>query len=414
MEARIQEIKDKQNSIQDKLTFLRDKRESFIMTISTSRTKLNTHDEYLGIVCGDCDHNIREKYSLTGLDVDINKATKNLNIADENIQKYNLEYDKLKIELTELQMAVNKANADKLEEANRKQKEAEELRLVEQKKAEELRLKEQQEAEERLRKGKAEAEAKLAEERLKQEAERKKELEAQRKKNEYDNKVRALGEQIAQCDSNEVTIDANMDKLKATAAELKTRKSPFESMITEAEVKLTADKDSLVKQQTTMQYHKLIQHVVAEDGVKRVIIEDLVDILNKRVRYYLAKMGTNYVCTFDTNFEVEFLTTGGVSTYANFSGGEKARINVATLVAFMDLHTALGGFESKTLNIDELLDSALDTNGLTHMLNILREMIQTGAKSSINVISHRECADAEQFDSIIDILKSNGVTKIRK
>jgi len=414
MEARIQEIKTKQDEIQTKLTFLRTKRDSFMAIVATSQTKLDTHQEVLTIVCDGCDHVIREKYSLSGLDVDIEKATKNLKIAEENIQKYNLAYDKLKIELTELQMAVNKANAEKLEEANRKQREAEELRLVEQKKAEELRLKEQQEADERLRKEKAEAEAKLVEERLKQEQERQKELEAQRKKNEYDNKVKELQRQIDQCDTNAIGINSNMEKLKAKAVELKGRKSPFESMLVEAEEKLAKDKASLIQQQTTMQYHKLIQHVVAEDGVKRVIIDDLVDILNKRVRYYLAKMGTNYICTFDTNFEVEFLTTGGVSTYDNFSGGEKARINVATLVAFMDLHTALGGFESKTLNIDELLDSALDSNGLNHMLNILREMIHGGTKHSINVISHRECADSEQFDNIIDIVKTNGVTKIRK
>jgi DNA repair exonuclease SbcCD ATPase subunit len=409
LDKQIDEMVAKSGETVAKINALNLKKEEFNNIILTSQTKIDTHRGVLDIVCEHCVPKIKDKYELNIIEAELEKARGNYTIAVNVLETVTGELEAYENKLSELRAQLTKKQDEQLAEAKQKQEAAQRLQLEAQEKQAKLQ---QEQAAQRL-KEQQEAQRKLEAERKRQEEQRKLELEQQRKQMEFNNKVNELQQTIKQCDTNTAIIDGNMEKLNKRAEEIKNRVSPFEKMLNDTNIKLNDAKDELVKRQIEMKYQKMIQHVVSEEGVKRVIIEDLAEILNNRVRYYLAKMGTNYICTFDTNFDVEFLTTGGVCTYKNFSGGEKARINVATLLAFMDLHGTLGGFESSTLNIDELLDSALCANGLKHMMGILKEMVQNGLKHTINVISHKECMDREMFDNLIDIVKENNITKLR-
>jgi DNA repair exonuclease SbcCD ATPase subunit len=86
-----------------------------------------------------------------------------------------------------------------------------------------------------------------------------------------------------------------------------------------------------------------------------------------------------------------------------FSSGEQARIEVATILAFQDLINETGGNFS-FLSIDEVLDS-LDGEGMLNLVNSLEEVRKT-----IMLISHISIDDVKNK---IEIVKQNGKSTIR-
>lgn len=154
-----------------------------------------------------------------------------------------------------------------------------------------------------------------------------------------------------------------------------------------------------------------VKFVASEEGIKTYLVKKMLNVLNTKLNYYLQRLNTPCKITFNELFEEEIINENGKETsYFNYSGGERGRINTAILLMFQDLLRSQSG-TSYNINVyDELLDSGVDSNGINNILEILRDKV-TKYNESIYLVSHKGI-DSSNIDNTILLEKINGVTRI--
>ena len=199
--------------------------------------------------------------------------------------------------------------------------------------------------------------------------------------------------------------------LKGRISEEEVAVSPFTTMLTECVAKKETFRKRMDSYNKDRKAHDILQHVVSEDGVKKFIIKDLVDMLNVRIRKYLDEMGARFTCVFDTAFNCEFLTESGPTSYENFSCGEKVRIDIAILFSFKDILSTLGTLDSSIIVLDEFIDLGLDDYSINAIIKMLKQL-HASTGQTIFLISHRMDIDVAEFDNVIEVQKNNGFSTI--
>jgi len=155
---------------------------------------------------------------------------------------------------------------------------------------------------------------------------------------------------------------------------------------------------------------EIVKYILSEEGVKSFIVKKILDILNKRLLYYLQKMDANCICRFNEYFEEEIVNEKNEEcSYFNFSGAERKNIDLAILFTFIDMRRLQGDVAYNLLMFDELLDSSLDEKGVELVLNIIKERIDQH-KESIYVISHRKESVKAATGDVIVLEKKNSIT----
>ena len=156
-----------------------------------------------------------------------------------------------------------------------------------------------------------------------------------------------------------------------------------------------------------------IEKIVGEDNVRRLVVADLIKMLNKQIQTYLASMGADYTCMFDKDLNYQFITSNGETEYGSFSSGEKMRLSIAISFAFRDFIMNRSGINSNILILDEYIDGNLDDLAVKEIFKILREF-NVLYNQNVYVISHREAVKLNSFDNLISVDKTNGISKITK
>jgi DNA repair exonuclease SbcCD ATPase subunit len=213
------------------------------------------------------------------------------------------------------------------------------------------------------------------------------------------------------------SVKTEMQELKEESTEVKAEKNNFN--IDESEDKITSMKEDYAKRETIhknneedKEYHEYIKKILSDKGVKTYIIKKVLPFLNKKVNTYLSKLNLNVVVEFDSNLDEHIKSRNRDHfKYDNFSGGEKKRIDSSLLFTLHDLANIQNTINSNLLILDEILDSALDANGIADMLAILKDKAVKEGKS-IYVISHRDNIDLELFDDVIAVHKDEDFTII--
>jgi DNA repair exonuclease SbcCD ATPase subunit len=157
-----------------------------------------------------------------------------------------------------------------------------------------------------------------------------------------------------------------------------------------------------------------VKFVVSEEGVKSYIVKKILKLLNNRLSYYLNLLETNCTCTFNEFFDEGIVDElGEQKSYFNFSGGERKRIDLACLFAFLDIRRLQGDINFSTIFYDELLDSSLDDKGVNLVIKTLRERKEK-YNESCYIITHRGSAILNDVDNIINLEKRSGLTYLLK
>jgi DNA repair exonuclease SbcCD ATPase subunit len=153
-----------------------------------------------------------------------------------------------------------------------------------------------------------------------------------------------------------------------------------------------------------------VKFVVSEEGVKSYIVKKILTVLNARLAHYLKSLHANCLCQFNEFFD-ETITDekGNIKSYFNFSGGERKRIDLACLFAFLDIRRMQGDVHFSTIIYDELLDSSLDDKGVELVYQILRTRCNE-YQESCYIITHRGNTILTQVDNVILLEKRNGFT----
>lgn len=158
------------------------------------------------------------------------------------------------------------------------------------------------------------------------------------------------------------------------------------------------------------QYYEYASSLLKDTGIKTKIIKQYLPIMNKLINKYLASMdffvnfniNENFEETIKSRFRDEF-------TYANFSEGEKQKIDLALLLTWRQVAKLKNSMNTNLLILDEIFDSSLDTVSVDLLMDILKDLT---TDTNLFVISHKGDQLFDKFRSVIRFEKKNNFSQV--
>lgn len=147
------------------------------------------------------------------------------------------------------------------------------------------------------------------------------------------------------------------------------------------------------------QYYDVAAQLLKDGGIKAKIIKQYLPVINKQVNKYLAAM--DFFVNF--NIDEEFKETiksrhRDDFSYANFSEGEKSRIDLSLLLTWRSIARMKNSVNTNLLILDETFDSSLDGKGNDALLQILQVL---PVNTNVFVISHKD----QMFDKFANAIR---------
>jgi chromosome segregation ATPase len=160
------------------------------------------------------------------------------------------------------------------------------------------------------------------------------------------------------------------------------------------------------------QYYDYAAALLKDTGIKTKIIKQYLPIMNKLINKYLTAMDFFVNFNINENFEETIKSRHRDEfSYANFSEGEKMRIDLALLFTWRQIAKLKNSTNTNLLILDEVFDSSLDTVGTEEFLKLIHEM---GTDTNVFVISHKGDQLFDKFRSVIKFEKKNNFSRIAK
>ena len=152
-------------------------------------------------------------------------------------------------------------------------------------------------------------------------------------------------------------------------------------------------------QTETEHYYNVVQSMLKDSGIKTKIIKEYLPIINKLVNKYLAAMDFFVQFDLDETFKETIKSRHRDKfSYANFSEGEKQRIDLALIFTWRTIAKMKNSASTNILLLDEVFDSSLDVNGTEYVMSLLNTI---GEETNVFVISHKGDQLFDKFRSVI-------------
>jgi DNA repair exonuclease SbcCD ATPase subunit len=151
--------------------------------------------------------------------------------------------------------------------------------------------------------------------------------------------------------------------------------------------------------------------LLKDNGIKTRIIKKYLPVMNKLINQYLQGMDFYVNFTLDENFEETIKSRfRDQFSYASFSEGEKARIDIALLLTWRSIAKLKNSVDTNLLILDEIFDGSLDQQGGSDLGWILRNFDDN---ISVYVISHKEQMN-DKYDRTLNVEKIKNYSVIRE
>ena len=227
--------------------------------------------------------------------------------------------------------------------------------------------------------------------------------------------ISAHNNEIVRHTSTISAVHAFVNKLQREVEALSTHKESIESE-NEKLKELKEELGILIKKQeelsTEKQYYEFAALLLKDTGIKTKIIRQYLPIMNKLINKYLSAMDFFVNFNINENFEETIKSRHRDEFgYANFSEGEKMRIDLALLFTWRQIAKLKNSTNTNLLILDEVFDSSLDGVGTEEFLKLIHEM---GSDTNIFVISHKGDQLFDKFRSIIRFEKKNNFSQVAK
>jgi DNA repair exonuclease SbcCD ATPase subunit len=227
--------------------------------------------------------------------------------------------------------------------------------------------------------------------------------------------ISAHNNEIVKHTSTISAVHAFVNKLQREVEALSTHKESIESENAKLR-ELKEELGVLVKKQeelaTEKQYYEFAGLLLKDTGIKTKIIRQYLPIMNKLINKYLTAMDFFVNFNINENFEETIKSRHRDEFgYANFSEGEKMRIDLALLFTWRQIAKLKNSTNTNLLILDEVFDSSLDGVGTEEFLKLIHEM---GSDTNIFVISHKGDQLFDKFRSVIKFKKVNNFSQIEK
>lgn len=200
------------------------------------------------------------------------------------------------------------------------------------------------------------------------------------------------------------SLITTVDKAKKVKAAIEKASSEFIDHADEIAL-LQEELDKIVKTKTNLvmeKYHRgILTDMLKDSGIKGAIIKKYIPLFNKQINHYLKIMEADYVFTLDEEFNETIKSRGREDfSYASFSQGEKARIDIALLFTWRDIAEKVSGVKISCLFLDEVYDGAFDAEGIKNVAKILDGLKNT----NFFIISHKD-HDPQEYGQHIQMEK---------
>ena len=199
--------------------------------------------------------------------------------------------------------------------------------------------------------------------------------------------------------TKQITEIRNIDtELAGKKEELKKYKEEIKIVDKEKE-RLTSDDN----------YHIIAKQLLQDSGIKTKVIKRYLPIMNKLINGYLNKLEFQVKFDLDEQFNETIKSRyRDEFSYANFSEGEKMRIDLALLFTWRQIAKMKNSTNTNLLILDEIFDSSLDANGTDEFLKIL----STLSNENIFLVSHKSDLNIDKFDHLIRFEKVQNFTRM--
>jgi len=194
----------------------------------------------------------------------------------------------------------------------------------------------------------------------------------------------------------------NFNKADAELAEEKTKLKTYKSQLKTIEKK----KERLTEDNN---YLRIARQLLQDSGIKTKIIKRYLPVMNKLINSYLSALEFPAQFNLDEEFNETIKSRyRDVFSYANFSEGEKMRIDLALLFTWRQIAKMKNSTNTNLLVLDEIFDSSLDYNGTDEFLKIVNKL----SGENVFIISHKSDLNVDKFDSTIRFEKQNNFSKM--
>ena len=215
----------------------------------------------------------------------------------------------------------------------------------------------------------------------------------------YDTEAEALGHKN------------NLDGLEKSLTLKIDENNPYQEQI--VDLKKTAIQElnwAAVNELTKLKDHQEFLHKLLtnkDSFIRKKIIDQNLSYLNKRLSYYIDKLGLPHRVVFQNDLNVEITQLGQDLDFDNLSRGERNRLILSMSFAFRDVWEGL--YQSiNLLFIDELVDAGMDAAGVESALAVLKKMARERNKN-IYLISHKDELIG-RVNNVLRVIKENGFT----
>lgn len=264
-----------------------------------------------------------------------------------------------------------------------------------------------------------------------------KEVESNKDVNELDNKIeelkkkrRSLKRELETLENKKRDLDESQSKIDSKKSEIRNAENKIEAekeaarkfdklikdqdkIINEAE-NISKDISNSIKKFTNIKdYLNAIKEIVKDENIKQYAISQVMPYLNQQANFYLSEVDYSFYINIDKWLDVKIKGAGITekASYGNLSGGEKRGIDLAIQLGFLDIARVQSDRFPDISIFDELLDSSIDSKGMTEVLKIIK-VKQKESNNKTFVISHRQDIESDLIDNMYTVIKENGFSRI--
>ncbi len=139
--------------------------------------------------------------------------------------------------------------------------------------------------------------------------------------------------------------------------------------------------------------------LLKDSGIKGKIVKTFMPVINNLIQKYLAELDFFVDFHLDEEFNETILSRHRDNfSYGSFSQGQKMRLDLAVLFTWRAVAKMRSSIDCNLLVFDELLDSALDAEGIDDILRVISNLT---TNDNVVIISHREDQISDKFNKIV-------------
>jgi DNA repair exonuclease SbcCD ATPase subunit len=155
---------------------------------------------------------------------------------------------------------------------------------------------------------------------------------------------------------------------------------------------------------------EVVTGLLKDSGIKTQVVRKYLPVMNKMIRQYLTELDLPIHFKLDEEFnETVASPLHRDFSYASFSEGQKARIDLALMFTWREIGKLKNSVSTNLLVLDEVFSSSLDETGKELLLALLRYKLPD--YNNILVVDHTLSGEFKaKFERSIEVTRTKGFT----